>query len=188
MKVRPTRKKGKVVVELNPTDEQLLVESGKRFELVSPPFRLKRILVPIDFSACSKKALRYAIPFAEQFKASLTLLYVVQVNYAVGELGAIDVSMLEGEMRQQAAQRLSGLVEDEVRKRVPVEAMVRTGRPVAEIVRAARELEADLIIVSTRGYTGLKHVLLGSTAENVLRHAPCPVLAVREHGREFIDT
>jgi universal stress protein A len=149
---------------------------------------LKRIVVPIDFSACSRKALQYAIPFAEQFQASLTLLYVVQVNYAVGELGAIDVSMLEVEMRQQASQRLAELVRDEVRQRVPAEAIVRTGRPVMEIVSAARDLEADLIILSTHGYTGLKHVLLGSTAENVLRHAPCPVLAVREHEREFITT
>jgi len=188
MKVKPSPSKGKVVVELNPADDRLLESSSKVAGLAASPFKLKRLLVPIDFSACSKKALQYAIPFAEQFQASLTLLYVVQINYAVGELGAIDVSMLEVEMRQQASQRLAELVRDEVRKRVPSETIVRMGRPVTEIITAAKELEADLIILSTHGYTGLKHVLLGSTAENVLRHAPCPVLAVREHEREFIAT
>jgi len=188
MKVKPSPRKGKVVVELDPSDDQLLQGSSPTGGRTRGPFRLERILVPIDFSACSRKALQYAIPFAEQFDASLTLLYVVQVNYAVGELGAIDVSMLEGEMRQQASQRLVELVRDEVRKRVRADAIVRTGRPVMEIVTAAKDLEADLIILSTHGYTGLKHVVLGSTAENVLRHAPCPVLAVREHEREFITT
>jgi nucleotide-binding universal stress UspA family protein len=56
-----------------------------------------------------------------------------------------------------------------------------------EITRAAEELNTDLIIIATHGHTGLKHVVLGSTAENVVRHAPCPVLTVRVEEHEFVD-
>lgn len=64
--------------------------------------------------------------------------------------------------------------------------MVTTGSPAAEIVGAATRLPADVIVISTHGRTGLKHVLLGSVAEHVVRHARCPVLGVRENEREFL--
>jgi len=64
--------------------------------------------------------------------------------------------------------------------------LVRYGTPFAEIADAARTLKADLIILTTHGYTGLKHVFMGSTAERVVRHAPCPVLTVREKEHEFV--
>jgi nucleotide-binding universal stress UspA family protein len=64
--------------------------------------------------------------------------------------------------------------------------LLRTGQPHTEIVEAARELGADLIVLSTHGHTGLTHALLGSTAEKVVRHAPCPVLVVREKEHEFV--
>jgi len=66
--------------------------------------------------------------------------------------------------------------------------LIRKGTPHKEITDAARELEADLIIIATNGYTGFAHVLLGSTTERVVRHAPCPVLVVREKEREFLRT
>jgi universal stress protein A len=63
--------------------------------------------------------------------------------------------------------------------------LIRIGQPYQEIGLAASEMQADLIIIATHGRTGLKHVLLGSTAERVARHAPCPVLIVRERERDF---
>ncbi|HTD65875.1 MAG TPA: universal stress protein, partial [Candidatus Limnocylindria bacterium] len=63
--------------------------------------------------------------------------------------------------------------------------VVRNGVPFHEIAQAAATLKIDLIVISTHGYTGLKHVLLGSTAERVVRHAPCPVLVVRKEERDF---
>jgi universal stress protein A len=66
--------------------------------------------------------------------------------------------------------------------------LLRSGRPAYEIVEAAKRLDTDLIIISTHGHTGLKHVFLGSTAENVVRYAPCPVLTVREHEHEFVKS
>ena len=74
----------------------------------------------------------------------------------------------------------------EMKDFVPSQAILREGNPSVEVVRAATELGSDLIILSTHGHTGLAHVLLGSTAERVVRYAPCPVLVVREREHEFI--
>lgn len=174
------------MVTMDRKDEHLL-ESSERLQPAPIPFRLKKILVPIDFSGCSKKALQYAVPFAKHFEATLCLLYVVQINYAYGEFGALDYSLLEKQMRESGAKQLAGLAESEIGAAAPVETVIRTGTSaVREIVAAAKEGECDLIIISTHGHTGLKHVILGSTSENVVRHAPCPVLVVREQEHEFI--
>ncbi len=150
------------------------------------PFRLKRILVPVDFSDCAKKALQYAIPMAKQHDASLTLLYVLPTQYAVGEFGGLDYASLEVELRVSGEKELAQLAVDEVRGEVPTNTILRSGPPALEIIEAARELPADLIIISTHGYTGLKHVMLGSVVEHVVQKAPCPVLVVREHEHEFL--
>jgi nucleotide-binding universal stress UspA family protein len=80
---------------------------------------------------------------------------------------------------------LQCLAQDEVEELIPVQAEVRTGKPYNEIVLAAKKLGADLIVIATHGYSGLKRALLGSTAERVVRYAPCPVLVVREKEKEF---
>src|SRR5436190_18945640 len=97
MKARPTKHAGEVVLELNRRDEPLMAAASG--ETKTSRFRLKKILVPIDFSDCAKKALQYAIPLAKEHGAAITLFYVVPVNYAVGEYGGIDYASLETEMR-----------------------------------------------------------------------------------------
>ena len=67
----------------------------------------------------------------------------------------------------------------------PVQSIVRTGLPAQEIVEAAKQFDVDLIIIATHGYTGWKHFAIGSTAERVVRAAPCPVMVVREKDHEF---
>jgi len=152
-------------------------------------FALGRILVPIDFSDCAKKALQYALPLALQFRARLLLVYVMPAHYFVGsEFGPVDFPVPEGEWREQSRQELQALAEREVGGRVPCDTMVVQGQPAHEIAVCARELEADLIVISTHGRTGLRHVLVGSVAENVVRYAPCPVLVVREQEHEFVQT
>jgi nucleotide-binding universal stress UspA family protein len=182
MKVKPARKPGKVMVELGPRDQTWLGSPG------SPLFRIKQILVPVDFSECSRKALRYAVPMAKQFEAGLSLVYVVQLAYAFGEFGPTDYPAMEVDMKAEAERQLSELAAEEIGTVVPYTSRVRVGRPATEIVEAARELESDLIIIATHGHTGLKHVLLGSVAENVVRQAPCPVLTVRQEEREFVKS
>ena len=183
MKVKPSETPGKVVVEVASKDTAILAAAA-----VPPasPFRLKKILVPIDFSDCSKKALQYALAFAKQFEASLVLLYVVEANYAGAEFGGMDYVLLEKESRETGQKLLADLAKNVVGSHAPAETLVRTGRPVMEITDVAKEKDVDLIIISTHGHTGLKHILLGSVSENVVRHAPCPVLTVREREHEFL--
>lgn len=182
MKARPARDSNAVVLEVGRRDESLLNAA------TTAPFRIKKILVPIDFSDCSKKALQYALPLGRQHGAAITLLYVVSgASYAVGEYGGIDYASLEADMRISGEKQLETLAVDEVRGAVPTDTQVKTGSPAVEIIELARSLPADLIVISTHGRTGLKHVFLGSVAEHVVRHAPCPVLVVRERQHEFVS-
>jgi universal stress protein A len=149
---------------------------------------LRRILVPIDFSDHSKKALQYAIPFAEQFKASIDLLYVVEpaIYPADFSFGQVGFPAVEDELRQRGAEELEALIKREIGARVNARSGVRTGKAAYEIEQYAREESIDLIIIATHGHSGMEHVLFGSTAEKVVRHAPCPVLVVRMAEKEFV--
>lgn len=184
MKVRKTSKPGKVEVELGSTDEALLEKAAASAGKV----RLRTILLPVDFSKFGEKAISYASAFAEQFGASVHLVHVVEPvvypeNYLVTSAGADDVNAA---LLQTAEQRLERLAAERFSQGIEVERSVRMGRPFIEITEAARECQADLIILATHGYTGLKHVLLGSTAERVVRHASCPVLTVRDAEHDFV--
>ena len=150
----------------------------------------KRILVPVDFSEHSKKALQYAIPFAEQFKSSIDLLYVVEptVYPADFSFGQVGFPSVEDELRQRGAEELQSLSAREIGKRAPSRCSVRTGKAFNEIDQYAREEEIDLIIIATRGHSGMEHVLFGSTAEKVVRYAPCPVLVVHMSEKEFVKS
>jgi nucleotide-binding universal stress UspA family protein len=184
MKARPTHSPGEVTLELNRRDEPLM-DAATRTAATSP-FNLKHILVPIDFSDCSKKALAYALPLAKEHHAFLTLLYVAERAYNAGGYGAIDYPRLEASMKDGGETELAKLAADEVRGQVSTDTLVRLGSPAREIIDAARGLPADLIVISTHGRTGLKHVFLGSVAEYVVQRAPCPVFVVREREREIL--
>jgi len=185
MKAKPSRKPGEVTLKLGRRDEPLMAAASEAPRGLG--FRVRHILVPIDFSECSKQALRYAVPMAKERGASLTLLYVVAPVYGVGEYGAIDSTALEARMRAAGEQELAKLVAEEVRGEVAAKSLVRVGAPAMEIVEAALELRADLVVLATHGRTGLKHVLIGSVAEHVVRRAPCPVLVVREPAHAAAD-
>ena len=185
MKARPVTNPGQALRESNRADQSVLRES-ERNRLACSTVKLTKILVPVDFSDCSRKALAYAVPFAEQFGASLVVLHVIPPYYAVDPYGLAQIERIEAELEQNGRSRLTELVIDTVPSDINAGILLRHGRATAEIVDAAKELEIDLIIISTHGHTGLKHVVFGSTAENVIRHAPCPVLTVREKEHEFI--
>ncbi|MBI5773053.1 MAG: universal stress protein [Verrucomicrobia bacterium] len=147
---------------------------------ITPAFKLGKILVPIDFSNIAKDALPWATSLAARFDAELILLHVVEkfpIDYLLGrQLTDRTIARL---MKRTGAglERMAGSLSKSTG--VHVSAVVRTGTPYGEICQAAKTLGANLIVLTTHGYTGLKHVWLGSTAERVVRHAPCPVLAVR---------
>ena len=145
------------------------------------PLRIKSILVPLDFSPSSKKALGYAVAVARQFKAKLTLLHVVEPVATPDFAASFPLVMEDDKLMAAAKHELEGVVKAARVPRGSVEkVLVRFGRSFHEITEAARTRKADLIIISTHGYTGLKHALLGSTTERVVRHASCPVLVVRQ--------
>ena len=155
-------------------------------ELVPALVRIKSILVPIDFSETSAKALRYAVRMAEQFSSRITLLNVVE-PVATPDFSYHPLMLETEKMKESAKGRLDMLCRKlSLPGRLIEKTLVRYGTPFAEITAAAKTLKVDLIILTTHGYTGLKHVFMGSTAERVVRHAPCPVLTVREKEHEFV--
>jgi len=140
---------------------------------------IREILVPIDFSEPSKKALKYAVAFATQFGAQLILLHVIEPTAQGFPYPAL--ALENDQVKATMKRRLEGLCKYETTNpRLIQKAAVTHGRAFQEVVRAARGLQVDLIIMATHGHTGIKHVLLGSTTERVVRYAPCPVLVVRE--------
>jgi len=153
---------------------------------VQGKIKLKKILLPVDFSDRSRYAMRYALRLAEQFQAKVFLLHVVEVTYVGAEPGFVNLVELELELAETRSAQLDEVVKKDIRGKVPAEALVKMGRAFHVINETADEIKADLIVISTHGYTGLKHVLMGSTAERVVRHANCPVLTVRPEERGFV--
>lgn len=141
-------------------------------------FRLQNILVPIDFSETSRQALAYAVPLARQFGARITLLHVVDLPAYPPEFGYMLVN--ETQDFEDQGKMLGEWAAQSVPAELLAGCQVRHGAAWDAVVNAARETGADLIVLTTHGYTGLKHALLGSTAERIVRHAPCPVLSVRQ--------
>jgi nucleotide-binding universal stress UspA family protein len=143
--------------------------------------RIRRILVPVDFSEHSKDALRYAVDLGSIFDAELILIFVVEsVGYPADlGYGQAPIPQLERELSERGRAELERLARETVGDRLAVKFHVPAGRPFVEIIKAAREFGADLIVIATHGHTGVEHILFGSTAEKVVRKAPCPVMVVR---------
>jgi universal stress protein A len=144
---------------------------------------IKRILIPIDFSDDSLKALAYAREFAKPFAAELCVLYVVEpIYYATpADMYATspNIAMLIDEQRRVGAQQLARISADLKKQGARVRTLQKTGSAAQCIVDTAKSLKAGLVIMGTHGRTGLAHMLMGSVAEKVVRTAGCPVLTVR---------
>jgi nucleotide-binding universal stress UspA family protein len=147
--------------------------------------RIKRILVPIDFSADSLQALELAVDFAKPHRAELIVLLVIEpISFAAPDFAGAQTGALAellAEQRRSARAELARLEQRYAKRRIALRAMVGTGRPSQVIVDSAKQLKADVIVMATRGRTGLAHLLTGSVAERVVRTATCPVLTM--HGR-----
>jgi nucleotide-binding universal stress UspA family protein len=144
----------------------------------SMPVTLERILVPVDFSDCSLDALEYAVVVAQQAKASLKLLHVLEpVSYGLDF--TLGHSRTREQVRESWTKRLAELAASHQHSHVPVESQLRGGLPADSILDSARTLPCDLIVMGTHGRRGISHTLSGSVAEAVLRKALCPVIAVR---------
>jgi nucleotide-binding universal stress UspA family protein len=148
--------------------------------------RLRHILVPVDFSDSSRKALQYAEPLARQFQAEIQLVHVAEIVAPPPDLMIVaDTEALSAENRELGAKRLAGW-QQALGSRVRVNSTVRLGNPKHEIIQTAKETNTDLIVMGMHGRSGLARLLTGSTTEHVVRHAPCPVLVVREREHDFL--
>lgn len=144
--------------------------------------KIRKIVVAIDFSKLAHQALDYAIAMAQDLGARLAVLYVVEPMEFTGVdvLGGTPIATqaIVEEHLKQARRELDRLRTRKLAKLPGATATVRLGRPAEEIVAAGGSGRANLIIVGTHGRSGLSHLLMGSVAERVVRHAKCPVLVV----------
>ncbi len=143
------------------------------------PLNVHKVLVPLDFSDPSQQAIQYARRFAAPSNAELLLLYVIEPVAYPAELGV--VINLDADLAERALGELEKLRQQHLGDYPRARCVVRSGVADAEIVSTARDEHVELIVIGTHGFSGLKHLLLGSTAERVVRDAPCPVLTVRHH-------
>ena len=153
------------------------------------PFLVERILVPIDFSELSKKALHYAIPLARSAGARLIVLNVVRTGTHRHEPELISSPQFEaGKWRKldERERQLVDLCRTEIGRDPKSEAIIQVGKPAREIINAAQARYVDLIIMATHGLTGMKRIFKSSIAQQVVAEAPCPVLVVREHEHDLI--
>jgi nucleotide-binding universal stress UspA family protein len=145
--------------------------------------KIKRVLVPVDFSPNSLHALDYAVDLAKLFGAEVEVLFVIEpVYYAVPDFSggaATAMSGLLDEQMRSGREQLATLGRRYARKRITLRTMMRSGTPYSEIVAAAKSRKSGLVVMATHGRTGLTHLLLGSVTERVVRSAPCPVLTIR---------
>jgi nucleotide-binding universal stress UspA family protein len=138
------------------------------------------IVFPTDFSELSASALPWVRRMAEQLDADVHCIYVVEEPhiYATLDMGPIPIPSVD-ELSQGAEKRLANFASSKLKGMPRLTSQVLVGRPAEEVVAYANKHNAALIIMTTHGYSGVKHMLLGSTTEAVLRHATCPVLSIR---------
>ncbi|VTR92267.1 universal stress protein : Universal stress protein OS=Singulisphaera acidiphila (strain ATCC BAA-1392 / DSM 18658 / VKM B-2454 / MOB10) GN=Sinac_5019 PE=3 SV=1: Usp [Gemmata massiliana] len=143
---------------------------------------IRRILVPTDFSECATPAVRYAAELADKFEAELVLLHVVPdtVLALPDAVMPTPTPMTDLDTLTESGKTgLANLITAMKLEKYKPRAEVRLGSPEQEIVEAVKDLNVDLVCIATHGREGIARVLLGSVAEMVVRHAPCPVLTVR---------
>lgn len=155
--------------------------------------KIKRILLPTDFSECSKQALIYALSFARRYKAQLVLLHVIDADeyiaYAeesTSELSPDLRAKIIQAMKETASESFEQFLKGQNLEEIEIETEMIEGTPFVEIARFATELSVDVIVIGTRGRTAQMHPFLGSTAEKVVRQAPCPVLSVKPGEHQFV--
>jgi nucleotide-binding universal stress UspA family protein len=142
---------------------------------------IERVLCPTDFSYLSTRALDHAAAIGRWFEARVEVLHVIPfvIPAGTGDMPYFPApAAATPKVRESELRELQQFVSAAVRAGAAVETELREGSPAREIVRWAEERSADLLVMGTHGRSGLERLLLGSVAEEVLRHAPCPVLTV----------
>lgn len=144
---------------------------------------IKKVLTLTDGSELSRVALHYAVEICRQFNAELYLLTVMDKV----------PSYLDAEISHEIFERMEDILKNEVANcsgycetaGIECKSEVRSGLPYEEIIKYTKEIGADMIVLSTHGRSGISHILLGSVAEKIVRHAPCPVLTVKPTAKDW---
>lgn len=146
----------------------------------------KKILCPVDFSDTSREAVNVAVELARKFDASVKLLHVYAApTYALPEGAIIPTPDELRAVTDDVERALDAWKTKAAAQGAPVATATAMGIPFVEILRFARDGACDLIVMGTHGRTGLRHALLGSVAEKVVRKSPCPVLTIRPPNWRF---
>lgn len=142
--------------------------------------KIRRILCPTDFSPTARRAIDYAIVMAKAMGAEIVLLHVIpDMGYPMRSFGTVSAfPNLREEIHKRGAEELAELTAS-LGTDVKIATELRDGASHHAIIDCAKDIAADMIVIGTHGHTGIKHMLLGSTAEKVVRSAECPVLTVR---------
>lgn len=140
------------------------------------------VIVTTDLSDYSLRALPYAVGLAERFQAKLKVVCVVEPAMLAADLAwvSVDGPVTDAERAADIKIQLDKIIDEQMPRDLDVEAKVFTGNPVDKIIDYANESNADLMISCTHGRSGLSHVLMGSTAESLVRRSPCPVLTLKQ--------
>lgn len=143
--------------------------------------RFEKILLATDFSDYSEVACEYALTLAKSYDAALTVVHVINepVDLRGFYVPHISFEQLEKEIETSATTMLATFCTNNLKEFSNYKTSVVTGIPYEEIIRVATEENSSLIVIGTHGRTGLDHLIFGSTAERVVRSAPCPVLTIR---------
>ena len=143
----------------------------------------KKILVCTDFSENSLPARQCAVEWAKAFGAELAILHVVNSRFfgypTFADRVPVEMALIQKNIEEGVLEELESIADECWKDLSTVQSHSRTGSPAEEIIRFADEESVDLIIMGTHGGTGVRHLILGSTAENVVRTANCPLLSVR---------
>ena len=137
----------------------------------------EKILIPVDFSEYSRQALENGIQWAKEMKAELFIIHVADMRYlyALDPLGFDARPSVESELKKEAEEELQNWAKS---ISFPANLEVRIGGPVVQILDCVQENSIDLVILSTHGRSGLKHLLMGSVAEQIVRYSPCSVMTI----------
>ena len=142
---------------------------------------IKRILVPIDFTETSDRALDYAVDLAKQLGASIIVMHAYELPIYGFPDGALVASVDVATRISQASQEgLNAALEKRKGSGVDLRAILRDGPPAEEIATVAREQSVDLVVLGTHGRRGLRRAIMGSVAEEVIRECACPVLTIHD--------
>jgi nucleotide-binding universal stress UspA family protein len=163
------------VVRLSPIPVMTIHRSLQKFQV-------SKILTPIDFSIYSKNAADDAIALASHLGSSLEFIHVIEhdIHPSFYAAGIESIFQIDTGLKNRVITNLKEFLADQLNPNIKAEYVVREGKAHKEIVDYAKEAQTDLIVIATHGLTGLDYILLGSTAEKVVRSANCPVLTVKK--------